>query len=152
MNPFFLKAIIFCAAILPFSQVQAAKMFGGFEAGQTFRLVVKERTSVKRVGFSGAETNVGIPSNVPNFVVGQSVKFSIGKKGQLKVAGLVLRLENATYGSNDYLIPPSANRKIRTATIEKDFSRNAIGGTLIFVNVAYAGLNTTTTTVTYTFD
>ena len=152
MNPFFLKAIIFCAAILPFSQLQAARLFGEFKPGQTIRLVVKERTSLKRVGFSGAETRAGIPANIPKFTVGQTVKFTIGERGQLKVSGFALGFETTTYESNGYrLLPSSNNRIIGEATIEKGINRNASGGTLVFIKVVYAGLKTTTTAVTYTF-
>lgn len=76
MRTLLLHAFACCAAILPVTQAHAteptAKKYGDFSPGDTFTLKV---SSVTELGKR--------PSTFPVFKKGQSVKFTIGPKGQL---------------------------------------------------------------------
>ena len=76
MKTLLLHVIAICAAVLPVTQAQAVepagKKYGDFKPGDKFTLKV---TTVTEIGKR--------PSNFPVFKEGQSVKFTIGPKGQL---------------------------------------------------------------------
>ena len=95
-----------CAALfLPLSQVHAAgagKTFGGFKAKQTFSFKVGGVASSKTVGTTVSK--VPIPAGIPNFKVNQTVKFTIGSKGQLTGPGFSIPfyLKGSSAAANAY--------------------------------------------------
>ena len=97
-----LFSLITCAALLlPVSVAQAAKpgSFGGLTSGLKFTLKVTSVESFAQEPATGALTTAPIPKTVPKFKLGQKVKFSIGKKGQLRGPGFSLDFASNARGS-----------------------------------------------------
>lgn len=94
-------SIVFCTASVH-AAGPAGKRFGGFAAKQTFSFKVEDRQSFESQGSATVQT-FRIPASIPKFEVGQTVKFTIGRKGQLQGPGfsIPLELENTDY--NQYL-------------------------------------------------
>lgn len=86
----------------------AGKKFGGFAPKQTFSFKVEDRQAFEHKGYETVVTFL-IPAAIPKFNVGQTVKFTIGKKGQLQGPGFSLPLERDNKGYNQYLT--SSTRK-----------------------------------------
>ncbi|GAA5125266.1 hypothetical protein JIN84_13860 [Luteolibacter yonseiensis] len=80
----------------------AGKRFGGFAAKQTFSFRVQDRQAFESKGSATVQT-FQIPTGVPKFGIGQKVKFTIGKNGQLQGPGFSLPLEQGNNGYNQYL-------------------------------------------------
>lgn len=78
------KIIACAAALLPLGQLQA-KDFGGLTPKKTFSLVVKQVECVEVS--TGKRVAAPVPKGVPTFKKGQSIKFTIGSKGELMGKG-----------------------------------------------------------------
>lgn len=81
------------------------KRFGGFAPKQTFSFKVENRQSFESKGSVTVQT-FRIPATIPQFKVGQTVKFTIGTKGQLQGPGFSLPLELDNRAYNQYLTTP----------------------------------------------
>lgn len=125
MKSLMIKFIACAALFLPFSQVQAAgagKTFGGLKPKQTFSLKVTKVESLKKTGTG--DSQVPIPAGFPQLKVGQTVKFTIGAKGQLTCPffSLPFRAANPEEKSNSYgngNVTPSKVTKIGEVVIDK---------------------------------
>jgi hypothetical protein len=84
-------------------QQATAKTFGGFSAGQKITMKVVTVTSTKRIGYFGTETKAPIQNPIPKFKKGQSVTFTVGKKGELDVSGkFSVPFAHASKTQNEY--------------------------------------------------
>lgn len=107
MKSILLQTIALCVMILPLTELKAATP-GGLKAGTTFNLTVTTRSSIKRSQFA-TDTSAPIPSGIPNFKKGQTVKFTIGTNGQLKADLMSIPIVLADSRSNMYYLRRSSN-------------------------------------------
>ena len=143
-----------CAALFfPLSQVHAAgagKTFGGFKAKQTFSFKVSSATSSKTVGT--VVSTVPIPAGFPNFKVNQTVKFTIGSKGQLTGPGFSIPFygKGSSAAANAYTnITPGSKKSPVVGLVHKNqgtdnpgapantfisFSKYSVKGTTVTTN------------------
>ncbi|WP_345716018.1 hypothetical protein, partial [Luteolibacter yonseiensis] len=97
----------------------AGKRFGGFAAKQTFTLTIEDRQSFETQG-SETVASFRIPAGIPRFNVGQTVKFTIGRKGELKGPGFSLPLDQDNSDYNQYSSASTAkNPAQNTALLTK---------------------------------
>ena len=151
-----------CAALfLPFSQAQAAgagKTFGGFTAKQTFSLKVAAVASAKTVGAT-VTRDVPIPAGFPKFKVKQTVKFTIGAKGQLTGPGFSIPFYKAgsCASGNSYTnVTPGSKESPVVALVLKNMGTVETGAaasaSIIFSKYTVKGRTVTTNSVTYQFE
>jgi hypothetical protein len=150
MKKLLLQAIVCVSALLPLSQVQA-KTFGDFAPNKKFVLTVTEKISAQNKN-GVLKTSVPVPAGLPNFSVGQKVKFKIGNKGELIVQGFSIGYKTGTAFSNGYG-PKKVNAQTRTlpaAVVFKDSTTfEPTNAALYFFKVKVAGTKSTVNTVTY---
>jgi len=117
------------AAILLTASAQAAspagKRFAGFVAKEIITLTIQDRQSYQTEGSKTTQTLV-VTGNVPKFHVGQTIKFTIGAKGQLKGPGFILNLGEGNADYNQYVSAASAKKVNQDAAI---LTKNSSGGT-----------------------
>jgi hypothetical protein len=101
MKPRILSILACAAALLPFTPLEA-RTFGGFEPTKKFKLTVKKVTSVKRTGFA-VIPDAPIPAGIPDYALGEKVRFTIGRRGELKALGLNIAFKNGNRNVNNYL-------------------------------------------------
>jgi hypothetical protein len=150
MKQLLLQAIACAAVLLPFSQAQAEN----FPKGTTFTRTVTEKVSSKASGFK-TYPKVPVPAGIPNFKVGQKVKFTIGPKGQLliKKAGVSLPFKQDAGSANVYYIVPTRKKPSGDiGQVFKDSAGKPTGVALSFFKFKYSGFTTTTNTVVYTLE
>jgi len=82
------------------------RRLGGLSPKQNFTLTVEDRQSFETKGKNTVQV-FSIPAGIPDFKVGQKVKFTIGKKGQLQGPGFSLLFEQGYRGYNQYLSEPT---------------------------------------------
>jgi hypothetical protein len=157
MKTLLLKMIVCGAALLPFTQVQAAgpasKSFGGFAPGKTFSFKVKTRISKALVGFGTKAKTVAVPGDVPDYKLGQKITFTIGAKGQLTAKDLSLPYKSDGGTAVAYYIKPdSSHPQGDIGQVFKTLTNRPTGAHLLFVRVKVNGTTPTTTTVDYTFE
>jgi len=134
--------------LLPVASLEAApasKKFGGFTAGQKFKLTVTEKKSVKYKPGSGKK-KVDVPNGIPDFSKGQTVTFTIGKSGQLKGSGFSIVYRDAENGENYYA---NEGRNGEVARVEKTKKNRPTEATLIFYKNGFSGIRPVNYTVTY---
>ena len=158
MRTLIIKTIACCAALLPFTQVQAApagkKLYGDFGAGKKFSFTVTDVT-VAKASLTGGTVKAKVPSGVPNFKKGQKVKFTIGGKGQLTGPGFSIPFVSGSGVSNAY-----ADKVKKGSTQLPDIGIVYKNGTtlrpegvaLTFLKVTGSGFSTTTYSVNYTLE
>lgn len=78
------------------------RRLGGFSPKQTFTLTVEDRQSYQTRGGKTVQV-FRVPAGIPDFKVGQKVKFTIGQKGQLQGPGFSLLFERGYRDYNQYL-------------------------------------------------
>lgn len=153
MKTLLIKTLAGAALLLPFSQVQAAgagKTFGGFKPKQTFSLKVAGVSSSKTV--QGIVSKAPIPAGIPKFKVNQSVKFTIGAKGQLTGPGFsipfyaagasaaVNNYTNVTQGSKESPMIAQVFKSVETVNagaptnVSMIFSKYTVKGRTVTVN------------------
>ena len=135
--------MIGCGALLPLSEMKAAepavKTYGGFTPGQTFTFTVTDRTSTKTRG-TKVTKNVPVPNGIPDFAEGQTVKFTIGAKGQLKGSGFSIRYRSDKGDVNLYSNNPSTSSIAgEAATVSKTRRDRPTDATLTFYRVRFSG-------------
>lgn len=116
------------AAILLTASAQAAspagKRFAGFAAKDTITLTIQDRQSYETQGSKTTQTFI-VTGAVPKFNVGQTIKFTIGGKGQLKGPGFSLNLGEGNTSYNQYLSAASSKKVNQDAAI---LTKNTSGG------------------------
>ena len=109
-----LRSILLCgASLLPFSTLQALP-YGGLVPQKKFTLTVTKVTSVFQDG-STTQTGVPIPAGMPSFRLGERVKFTIGRNGELTARGVNIAFKNANRMTNNYLDPVTPSHRILEA-------------------------------------
>ena len=150
MKKLTLPLILGCLALLPITRTQAADTtFGDFTAGQTFTLTVTERASVRTKGLR-VTRDVGVPNGVPDFAVGDQVKFTIGSNGQLKGPGFIITYRRDGGRVNTYENRPTLNSpKGSGAAVYKSLKDKPVRVALTFDSLSFSGVIPVTTTVDY---
>ncbi|MES2440171.1 MAG: hypothetical protein V4584_13970 [Verrucomicrobiota bacterium] len=151
MNQSLLSILIGCGTLLPLAKLEAApgKTYGGFAPGKTFTFTVDEKKSYKTKGVKLTK-NAPVTDGVPDFAEGESVKFTIGKKGQLKGPGFSITHRTSEEGENFYSNNPSASSsKGDAARVEKTPKGRPTEATLTFYRISFSGFIPVTNTVTY---
>ena len=150
-----LKLSIGIVALLPFAQVQAApvggKLFGDFAPGKQFTLTVSDVTVVKAT-ISGGNVVASVPKGVPNFKEGQTVKFTIGKKGELTGPGFSTSFRAGSGVSNAYAdkVKRGSLQLADVGIVFKDgTSLEPTGVNLTFYKITGSGFSTATYAVNY---
>ena len=160
MKSLIINTFACCTLLLPITQAQAAgagSTFGGFTPNQTFTLTVTEVGSGKRVGSKGTK-GVPIPAGIPKFKVNQTVKFTIGAKGQLigPLFSIPYYEKAPSENMNSYYLPPVIGVKALiqgivykyTGTEKKGLPSGAI---VTFFKFGKSKGKLTTNGVTYSF-
>ena len=149
MKKLLLQMIVCGAALLPFSQIQAAT-YGGWAPGKKFTFTVKEKESAS-LTLGGKPKMVAVPAGVPNFKKGQKVVFKIGSKGQLTAPGMSLPFKSDAGSANVYYIEPSRSHpQADIGQVFKDSTGKPNSVALSFFRVKPGTF--TTTTVVYTLE
>lgn len=151
MKTLILKMIVCGAALLPFTQVQAAS-FGGFAAGYKFKLTMTGKPIATVVSFKGGGVLKSIPDGFPKFQKGDRVPFKIGTKGELIVANFSIPFKSGTKSSNVY--------SAKDLTVVANFSQAAVNKTagkpsfmnLVLRKKSGSGLSTKVTQIVYLLD
>ena len=150
MKQLLLKTVACAAVLLPLSQAHA----GNFPKGTTFTMTVTEKVSSKAVGFQIFK-KVPVPAGIPNFKVGQKVKFKIGPKGQLTIpsADVSIPFKQDGGSANVYVIPPSRTKPNGDiGQVFKDSAGKPTATALSFFKFKVSGMSSTTWTVAYTLE
>ena len=154
MKTLLFKTLACAAVLLPLGQIQA-KTFGSFTPNKMFTLELTAKESFK-VKPGGARKNSGIPNGVPNFKIGQKVKFKIGSKGQLIGPGFSISFrDSATIGglANIYQDPKKPGSSTRKLSLGQIYVVDNLptSGNLTFTVFNINGLNSSVSTVVYVF-
>lgn len=149
-----------CALLLSITQAQAAgagSTFGGFTPKQTFSLEVAEVISAKIVG-TKATRGVPIAAGFPKFKIKQTVKFTIGARGQLigPSFSIPFKEEATTTSMNCYeFIPVGPNKTFSKGLVYKNTGteKNGLpsGALVTFQKFSKSNATVTTKLVTYYF-
>lgn len=152
MKQLLVKAIACAAVLLPLSTVQA-KTYGGWEPGKTFKFKVTEKISVK-ADLTNKPVKCPVPNGIPNYSKGDTIKFTIGPKGQLQGPdGLVLPFKQDGGSANVYETHATkTNPHANVGQVFKDAKNKPTAVTLEFFKVKIAGFSTTTYTVSYALE
>jgi len=151
MKTLILPIIVAAGALFPVTALKA-ETFGGFEPGKKFTLTVTERTSTKTKG-DNVTKNAPIPNGIPNFAVGQKVRFRIGDNGNL-VGGefnIAFRREEGDiviYSNNPTFRKPRGD----AGTVTKNSNGRPVEATLTFYRFRFSGFIPITNTVNYVFE
>ncbi len=140
--------IVCGAALLPFSQAQAAT-YGGFAPNYRFKLTMTEKPLVTVAAIGGGGVLKKVPAGFPNFAKGEKVTFKIGSKGELIVANFSIPFHSGSDSSNVY--------SVKNVTLVSNFSQAALtktSGKPTFMNLVLrkksgSGLSTKVTQVMY---
>lgn len=149
MKKLLIPFIVFCGALLPQAQADgpASKTFGGFPAGKKFIMTVQSVTSSQSVG-KKIKSSVPIPTGIPSFKNGQTVKFTIGRNGELTAPGFSIPLLNSSANINSYAKLPNINSlSPNDAGVYKDASGKPVGSTLIFYKYRLDGFTASGLTI-----
>ena len=153
MKNLLLPLLLGCSALLPATLLQAAApaatTFGDFTAGQTFTFTVTERHTARTKGFHVTK-NVGVPNGIPDFKIGDQVKFTIGSNGQLKGPGFNITYRRDEGKVNVYAKYPSATTtKGSGAVVSKSPKNKPVKVAMTFNRLNFSGIIPVTTTVDY---
>lgn len=153
MKNLYLPLIMGCSALLPVTRLQAADpadtTFGDFTAGQTFTLTVTERFTARTKGFRVTK-NVAVPDGIPDFAVGDPVKFTIGSKGQLTGPGFSITYRRDEGRTNVYANRPTFRSPSGDgAVVSKSLKDRPVRAALTFYDFKFSGLIPVMTTVSY---
>lgn len=163
MKSLFTSLIIATGALLPITQVQAApaskdisfaaKTFGDFAPGKKFSLKVVEVISSKAT-VTGVVKKSAVPAGIPKFKKGQTVKFTIGSKGELKGPGFAIKFKAGSSTSNAYLNQPKKGSVVQgdIGLVFKSPAPQPSGAALTFFKTAGSGLKTVVHSVNYVLE
>ena len=153
MKTLLLPLIVCGAALLSFSQTQAATAYGGFSPGLKFTLTVKSRVSKALVGTSTKPKTVAVPSDVPDYKLGQKVTFTIGAKGQLiAMDGLSLPFKSDKGSANAYYKKTDSSHPQGDIGEVFKVANKPTAANLLFVRAKVSGVTPTSITVGYWFE
>ena len=154
--------ILACGIALPATHLAAApaskttaqfakKTYGGFKPGKKFSFKVTEVVATKQK-LGGGPTKTSIPKGIPKFKKGKKVKFTIGKKGELKMPGYSIKFEADGGTSNAYVNKPKGSAPQGDAAIVfKDSNGKPTTVALTFFKAQGSGFNTTIYQIFYEF-
>jgi hypothetical protein len=151
-----IKLIAVAAALLPLGQLQA-KTFGGFAPKKTFTLTVTTKFAAKAAAVGATQSKVvPVPKGIVNLAVNETVKFTIGAKGQLIFKGFEIPFNPAvskgipnTYGNPQTNPAVQPARNVSNCFINKGSEAEPTFGTLKFYQTNGSGLKKTVTVVVY---
>lgn len=145
-----IQLLAVAAVMLPLQQA-TAKNYGGFKPGLRFSFFVNEVITSKSVG-TRVVKKAKIPNGVPKFRVNQRVKFRIGKRGQLLAKRVNIPFKSDGGSANLYNIVKTGKvTKASTGEVFKNSRKRPSAAALHYVINKYAGFQTTTESVAYTF-
>lgn len=160
MKSLTINTIACLALLLPITQAQAAgagSTFGGFTPKQKFSLEVTEVISAKIVGTT-ATRGLPIPEGFPKFKVKQTVKFTIGAKGQLigPSFSIPFNEKGSSVSINSYDFIPVGNKKTFIKGLvykNTGAEKNGLpsGALVTFQKFSNSNATLTTKSVTYSF-
>ena len=143
MKTLLVQVLVICGSLLPLANAQAggpaSKTFGGFSPGKKFTLIVQSVTSSQSIG-TNTKPIVAIPTGIPNFKKGQTVKFTIGTKGQLTGPGFSIPMLASSALINSYAkLPNIGSLSPNGAGVYKNSVGNPVGSTLLFYKYRISG-------------
>ena len=151
MKKSFLPVLAACGVLLPTTTLHAASD-DGFSPGKTFTFEVTKRSSIKTKGFKVTK-NVQVPDGIPDLVVGQNVKFTIGAKGQLTGSGFSIKFRRGEGRVNFYSNNPTLDSaEGEAATVTKTAKGRPTEATLAFYTITFEGFIPVTHTVKYNLE
>ena len=165
MKALLLHGLALCAMLAPLNAAEVKKkpkppanpvLYGGWAPGKTFTYTVSSVTAAAK-GMTGDPYPVPVPKGIPSYTVGEQVKFTIGKKGELLAPkGLKIPFQADGITSNQYINIPTAKAPTpHFGFVLKNPSTNEpVGGVqLTFYQIKRGkGFSVTTTTVTYSLN
>jgi hypothetical protein len=154
MKILLLQSLAFVAILSPLSQAEA-KTYGSFQPKTTFTLKVAEITGTVQKAGQIPRTTTTAPAGVPKFFVGQTIRFTIGPKGELVGKGFKIPyragISNPTIGVNGYQDPIKAKPSTRKVSFGEILTVNNLveGGVLNFTTIKIGGGSASTSGVIY---
>ena len=149
-----IRIVAVAAALLPLGQLQA-KTFGGFAPKKTFTMKVTTKF-VAESPLNGPSVIVPVPKGMLDLTVGQTVKFTIGAKGQLTAKGLEVPFEprSTLEMANDYDNQPArpttqSKKNAAYGVIFKNSKGEPVTAELKFYKRQGKGLKAASTAVVY---
>ena len=128
---------------------EPATRFGGFAPGQSFTLsVITRHSSVSKGG--KIIKQVSLPAGVPDFKVGQKVRFTIGGNGQLMADGFSIRFVAGIATSSNYSEGGNSTGS-KLATVVRE-TGNPVKARLTFRTVRFSKLTAVKNAVRYEFE
>lgn len=156
MKKLIVQFVVLCGVLLPLTQAQAggaaSTTFGGFSPGKKFTMTVQSVTSSQSIG-KKVKSSVPIPTGIPSFKKGQTVKFTIGKSGQLtfpaqNMPTVSIPLLNSSSRINAYAkLPNITSLSPNGAGVYKDSSGKPVASTLIFYKYRIDGFTSSGLTI-----
>lgn len=157
MKLLLIKAIVCCAALLPFAQVQAAgpagKNFYDLKPKTKFTLTCSDVVATV-AGLDGRAKQVKGPiAGIPTFTKNKAYKFRIGAKGELTGPGFSTAFKTASLGTTVYVDKQVGTKLPDAAAVKTDLTtKKAIYTQLAFHKVTGSGFGTKVYFVVYLFD
>jgi len=158
MKTLLIKAIVCCAALVPFTQVKAAEAparnYYNLPPGTKFTLTTKNVVSTK-AGLDGRAKQCPVPTGVPKFTKGKKVTFTIGSKGELKGPNNTFStaFKSASADTTVYVDKQVGTKLPDTAAVKTSLvTKKATYTQLAFHKVTGSGFGTTVYFVVYTFE
>ena len=135
------------------SAASFAGTFGEYNAGDTFALKVVQRETNRVFASGRVVKGVPVPTGVPSFVRGQTVRFRIGARGQLIATGMsipfVKSMSSPGYTTSYFL---RTAKGVNSATVHKLTSRETDFAQVTFVRQAGSGANSSVVSVSYALE
>jgi hypothetical protein len=104
---------------------------------------------VKRTG-GAVIANSPIPAGIPNYRLGEKVRFTIGRRGELKALGLNIAFKNGNRNVNNYLNPVTPpNLDVQGSGIGKGVTGQPINMIINYQKVEGTGSSITIYNVSY---
>ncbi len=156
MKTLLLKTIVCFAALLPLAQVQAAGLAGknyySLSPGKKFTLKVTSVVSTS-TDLGGGAKQVPVPTGIPKYKKNQSVRFTIGSKGELKGPGFTTPFKSATADTSVYSGKVVGPNLPNTAAVKTSLTtKTQVYTQLAFHKVTGSGLGTKVFFVVYVLE
>lgn len=130
-----------------------AGSFGEYNAGDTFSLKVVRKETTKVSATGKLVKKVPVPTGVPNFANGQTVRFKIGGKGQLIARGMAIpfvkSMSSPGYTTAYFTQKPKG---ADSATVHKLTGQETDFAQVTFVRQSGTGAKTSVVTVAYVLE
>lgn len=156
MRTLIIKTIACFAALLPFTQVQAADPAGrnyyNLTPGTKFTLKVTSVISTV-AGLDGKARKAAVPTGIPKFKKGERVRFTIGSKGELKGPDFSTKFESASTDTTVYADKIVGTKLPDTAAVKTNLTtKKAIYTQLAFHKISGSGFGTKVNFVVYVLE